>query len=223
MQAEHLGHPSSLCWGRHPSSLCRGNRVLERAPDRSRPHHWKSLNTGAQALNTTGVLYCVFAQDIRGNTRSKNFRRYLAEAVESAGITRALNPRLPLALASNVQIRPEEARAFHHVVTMRRLSSSATLWLPRLRALAESPFELTLALDSHAHACSSGLHEMLEAEHRRNSFDFAVNHEAAECLMPGGQPHLRGRFYRSAGAPQRMRVPCALCAPVPCSRALNES
>ena len=147
MQAEHLGHPSSLCWGRHPSSLCRGNRVLERAPDRSRPHHWKSLNTGAQALNTTGVLYCVFAQDIRGNTRSKNFRRYLAEAVESAGITRALNPRLPLALASNVQIRPEEARAFNHVVTMRRLSLSILLAFD-VRMSKSFTFALILSLIS---------------------------------------------------------------------------
>ena len=121
-----------------------------------------------------GLLYIVFAQNstTTHNDKAANLQRYLHEAADSARYSTALDPSLPTALATNVH-KLVDREAFSLVV--RPLADGEAhglpLWLPRVIALAASPFELTLALDSHAVACSNGLHAGYR-QHKNHSIGF---------------------------------------------------
>ena len=131
-----------------------------------------------------GVLYIVYEQRFQRNAKASRLGSYLAEAARSARSVRALNPALPVALSTTSSLPATIAGAFERVLQLAPATASEPLWAPRLRALAASPFGLTLALDSHATACSALLHQALLAEARRPAphFDLAVNVEASECL-----------------------------------------
>ena len=146
-----------------------------------------------QAASTeVGVLYVVYEHRLRSNTKkTARLPAYLAEAAASARRIRTLNPALPVALSTTqTALLPRSlVAAFDRVLPLAAAAASEPLWGPRLRALAASPFGLTLALDSHATACSDELHAALLAEARRRGarYDLATNVEATECL-----PHAKG-------------------------------
>ena len=124
-----------------------------------------------------GVLYIVYAQNATSNDKFTAVERYLAEAASSARSSRANDPSLPAALATNVELVDE--KSFSLVLrTVPKETAHLPLWMPRVLAIAASPFELTLALDSHATACTHGLHAALMREHQLNRLDLAVNFEA---------------------------------------------
>ena len=133
-----------------------------------------------------GVLYIVYAHATRRNAKASRLRQYLAEAASSARRMRALNPLLPVFLSTTQQLPKPMEEAFGRVLRLAPASAVEPLWAPRLRALAASPFGLTLALDSHATACSSSLHAALTFEARRKGvrYDLATNVEATACLPP---------------------------------------
>lgn len=134
-----------------------------------------------------GVLYVVYSQGSLNNPKANSLAKYLKEAAHSSIALRQLNPRLPTALSTTQVLPGAERLAFTLVLHLEAASASEPLWAPRLRAFAASPFALTLALDSHATACSPLLHASLLLEARRsdaNRFDAAVNFEASSCLPP---------------------------------------
>jgi hypothetical protein len=125
--------------------------------------------------HSVGLLYTVYS-----HTRVPGQRvvRFLEEAQESSTTARRQNPLLPTALATNlVGGRSNFAAAFTLIQTVH--VGGGGKWLPRLRALAHSPFELTLAVDDTVMVCSSLLHQMLLREHASARFDFAVNFETS--------------------------------------------
>ena len=154
-------------------------------PWRTRPKPpWlvhERLPSPSVRARAVGLLYIVFAQNstTTRNDKAANLKRYLYEAADSARYSTALDPSLPTALATNVH-KLVDREAFSFVV--RPLADGEAdglpLWLPRVIALAASPFELTLALDSHAAACSNGLHAALLREHALNRLDIAFNVES---------------------------------------------
>lgn len=136
-----------------------------------------------------GLLWVVFDQ--RYSRVYKKAKDYLRQAAASAHSARALNPGLPRALATNVPsarmtlngtfdlfIPPEALRC------PQPCRARHPLWVPRLLALAASPFELTLEVDSSVTFCSAQLHAALLREHRRDRFDLAVNFEATALAPP---------------------------------------
>lgn len=113
-------------------------------------------------------------------------KNYLEQILKSARAAKALNPRLGIALATNVKLPREPALDIVHQLSpptpaQRRRST----WFHRLRAIVESPFELTVALDASVTVCSGRLHAALQSEHRRDRFDFAVGFEATPLVRPG--------------------------------------
>ena len=157
------------------------------------------LPTIASTSTDVGILYVVYRHATRANAKSIHLNKFLNEAASSARSIRALNPSLPIALSSTEPSLPREiANAFSYVLHLAAADANEPLWAPRLRALAASPFKLTLALDSHATACSPLLHAALLAEARRKpTYDIATNIEAVECLSDhplgsGGRARLGG-------------------------------
>ena len=83
-------------------------------------------------------------------------KNYLEQILKSARAAKALNPRLGTALATNVKLPREPALDIVQQLSpptpaQRRRST----WFHRLRAIAESPFELTVALDASVTVCSA--------------------------------------------------------------------
>ena len=120
-----------------------------------------------------------------GNSSSPG-KNYLEQILKSARAAKALNPRLGIALATNLKLPKEPALDILHELSpptaaQRRRST----WFHRLRAIAKSPFELTVALDASVTVCSGHLHAALQSEHRRDRFDFAVGFEATPLVRPG--------------------------------------
>ena len=121
-----------------------------------------------QVLMDVGALYVVYSQEFRtcpscpsSNPKSgrANLIRFLKEAAASARRMRELNPGLQVALATTeMPLEPRVASAFQHLVRLDAVLTTEPLWFPRLRAFAASPFQLTLAMDSHASACERGQH-----------------------------------------------------------------
>ncbi|KAL3927934.1 MAG: hypothetical protein SGPRY_002605, partial [Prymnesium sp.] len=68
--------------------------------------------------------------------------------------------------------------------SQRARSRRASPWLPRLLALASSPFDLTLEIDASTTLCSPHLLPALQREHRYGRFDLAVNFEASALAPP---------------------------------------
>ena len=154
-----------------------------------------------------GVLYVVYRQTIDVRARADTAQRakatalnkYLLEAASSARTLCRLNPDLRVALSTTRRNLTRQVRtSFSVILQLADAKPTEPLWAPRLRALANSPFYLTLALDSHATACSPQLHAALLREAaRRGAYDLAVNFEAAACLptAPAGVRSGVGRIY----------------------------
>lgn len=156
------------------------------------------------ATAPVGVLYIVYEQRKTSNAKASRLPLYLAEAARSAASVREKNPSLPVALTTTESaslpksimypycgsnttaiirilklpcfISRVNRSAFERVLQLAAAKPREPLWAPRLRALAASPFDLTLALDSHATTCSSHLHDALLLEARRSGahYDLAV-------------------------------------------------
>ena len=88
-----------------------------------------------------------------GNASSPG-KNYLEQMLKSARAAKALNPRLAIALATNLKLPKEAAldvlRPLSPPTAAQRRRST---WFHRLRAVAGSPFELTLALDASVTVC----------------------------------------------------------------------
>ena len=174
------------------------------------------LGVAAISSHDVGVLYIVYTHgsSFRSNATTK---RYLSEAISSSQYSRQQDPSLATALATNMHVADE--KAFSVVAYSLPADTSAMpTWMPRLMALAASPFELTLALDAHAVVCTAGLHAALLREHRLNRFDLAFNIEATLGLsdrrtstlwswLSGSQPPLP---WRSPNRPGRDVAPRAI-------------
>ena len=76
-------------------------------------------------------------------------------------------------------LRRSRARSAQVFVFKRSAESlrSNSLWLPRVDALSQSPFKLTLVLDSSTSVCPGTLASAMRAAHARDEFDFAVRTE----------------------------------------------
>ncbi|KAL1495799.1 hypothetical protein AB1Y20_016660 [Prymnesium parvum] len=126
-------------------------------------------------LHAVGLLYIVFAAAASRANPPAAARRYLSEAAASSRHSHSLCPALPTALATN--LAAADAAAFSLLLPL-AVPRRHPAWLPRLLALAASPFELTLALDAHAAPCSAALHAALLREHALRRLDVAYNAEA---------------------------------------------
>ena len=167
---------------------------------------WLAL-TSPRDNSSVGVLYVVYSQLIQAQARvdasqrakASSLQKYLKEAASSSRAVQQFNPALPVALSTTTRTFPKQIRsAFTLIQNLAEAAPAEPLWAPRLRALAASPFYLTLAMDSHATACSSQLHTALLREAARPmAYDLAVNFEAAACL-PAAPASVRtgiGRIY----------------------------
>ena len=123
-----------------------------------------------------GVLHVVLSQ--HGTPVSK-VHRFIREAAASSRQIRQINAKLPTALATNLLKLPNATRSAWSIVRRHTNLREVNVWANRLRAVAASPFELTLALDTHATVCSPALHAALLREHALNRLDFAFNFEAS--------------------------------------------
>ena len=162
----------------------------------------------AERSAAVGVLYIVYAQHGTKNPKASGLSKYLKEAAHSSLTLLRLNPLLPVALSTTESEALEQwvRNAFTLVVKLSAAKKHEPLWVPRLRALAESPFSLTLAMDSHATACSPELHTALLQEHHRAAYDLAVNFEAQACLRnaPKRSRNGIGRVYASTHASEML-------------------
>jgi hypothetical protein len=116
----------------------------------------------------------------RHSTASSSRIDYLRQVLDSARAAKALNPALPVALATNVRVPPNSSLDVIYTLSAPSNSGGAlrAKWIFRLLAIAGSPFELTLAVDASVTVCSSRLHAAMQSELARNRFDFAVGFEA---------------------------------------------
>ena len=158
-------------------------------------HRWLGTTPEEHALvkstwasnASVGLLWVVYQQSL--SAKGRLAKNYLAQAIASARSARALNPDLRRAISTNVPGATNDLRSTFDVVlpmaSMRGAQVRST-WLPRLLALAASPFDLTLEIDATATICSALLHHALLREHRRNRFDLAVNFEASPLVPPDG-------------------------------------
>ena len=129
-----------------------------------------------------GVLYVVYAQNTSSNEKVNDVHRFLKEAAQSARTSSLRDPTLPIALATNRQ-RVDDSAFWLVLRTLPKATAHLPPWVPRIMALAASPFELTFALDAHSEVCSRGLHAALLREHRLNRLDLAFNIEATIGLI----------------------------------------
>lgn len=130
-----------------------------------------------------GLLWVVYRLSAR---RAAKTQAYLQQALTSARTARALDPHLPCALATNLEgvektVSPEPFHSVHKTEMVRSLQVRSE-WLPRLLAIANSPFELTLALDATVTICSPLLLPALTREYELSRFDLAVNFEASPLV-----------------------------------------
>ena len=132
----------------------------------------------ATARSPVGVLYVLFAMHGRWSPRLNS---YLHQAATSSRTVASTNPQLPTALATNVPRLVRGNQTLHVAWTViYDITKSLTTndpWIARLHAIATSPFELTLSLDSSFTVCSGALHAALLREHELNRLDFAFNFE----------------------------------------------
>ena len=137
----------------------------------------------AEQDSSVGLLYIIYA-----TTRAAKphyARAYVKQAIESSQRAKRLNPRLPAALATNLDTT---GHGFDELVSLNGTKSlGLSGWAPRVAALASSPFELTLELDSTAMVCTAELHSVLLAAHRSQRIDFAVNFEGSPFTRFGSK------------------------------------
>jgi hypothetical protein len=154
-------------------------------------HGSRQLAEAATPDLRVGLLYIVFMS--RSQPRAKAPDRYVEEAVASSRRARRLNPQLPSALATNLDVRGR----FDWIVSLNGTADKGG-WTSRLAAMAASPFELTMALDASVMVCTSELHAQLLSVHQRGGLDFAMNF-AESALTTSVSRH-------SAFGPQPSRV-----------------
>lgn len=128
----------------------------------------RRLAEAAPADSRVGLLYIVFMS--RRSPRAKPSSLYIDEVVASSRRARRLNPGLPLALATNLDVH----HRFDRIISLNGTADQGG-WTSRLAAMAASPFELTMALDASVMVCTSELHKQLLRVHDRGGVDFAVN------------------------------------------------
>jgi len=137
----------------------------------------------AEQDSSVGLLYVIFATTLAAKPHLAH--AYVKQAYESSQSAKRLNPRLPAALATNLDTT---GHRFDELVSLNGTKSlGLSGWAPRVAALASSPFELTLELDSTAMVCTAELHSVLLAAHRSQRIDFAVNFEASPFTRVGSK------------------------------------
>lgn len=152
----------------------------------------RRLAEAASPDSRVGLLYIVFMSTYR-RPRAKATSLYVDEAVASSRRARRLNPHLPSALATNLDVHDR----FDRIISLNGTADRGG-WTSRLAAMAASPFALTMALDASVMVCTSELHAQLLRVHHRGGLDFAVNF---------GESALTAKVSRqSAFGPQPSRV-----------------
>ncbi|KAL1510132.1 hypothetical protein AB1Y20_006464 [Prymnesium parvum] len=153
-----------------------------------------------------GMLWVVYSHP--SSTKGQRAHKYIEQAIASAAQAERLNPRLPRAIATNVEEAKPQLRAAFNIVMSAddgaaRRGERVSPWLPRLLALASSPFELTLEVDSTVTVCSCHLHLLLTREVQANQFDLAVNFEAVPLLPPPTTTNSKRTPLSAYGRPPR--------------------
>jgi hypothetical protein len=123
--------------------------------------------------------------------------RFLGEATTAAAMFRRDNPRLRIAVVSNnatvdaryfnIHIRPRADLLFAGDNQQSRPDKLPRQWLTRLYYLAQSPFELTWALDSNVVSCTEGAAQAFLDEARRNKlwgYDIAHASQTFTVMYP---------------------------------------
>eukprot|EP00752_Nemacystus_decipiens_P009993 g8910.t1 len=119
---------------------------------------------------------------------------FLQEAVTSARRIKILNPNTNITLVTNPGLKPDIVGAFDSIINVEQehlLPGKVPSWTPhgikrqwltRLAYLSQSPYEVTLALDSQALCCAGGVEEILKQglEH----FDIAFAVQGPNTLAP---------------------------------------
>jgi len=164
-----------------------------------------------------GLLFVMW---MFGNNSAVRKKDYLGQVLKSARAAKVLNPRLGIALATNLQPKDAALDIVQQIRPPTAAQRRRSTWFHRLRAIAESPFELTVAVDATVTVCSARLHAALQSEHRLNRFDFAVGFEATPLVPPAKPPPPIGR--RLAGAEAAGRPSRAKAAGHPAGQAVRK-
>lgn len=106
-------------------------------------------------------------------TYEKNSSIFVRQAAASATRARRLNPTILTAIATNYE-GPLLNRFNFTIKIHDDHFNGARQWLTRVHYLTQTPFSLTLEIDSTTWICSRTLADDLSKEHERNSFDFAT-------------------------------------------------
>ncbi|CAM9189618.1 unnamed protein product [Choristocarpus tenellus] len=130
-------------------------------------------------------------------SENETLERFLAEAYNSASRIRAVDPSVNITLVTNPDRIIEEEGVFDVVVHVKdedlfsgRVPSWSTggmksipkQWLTRLLYMSQTPYEVTLALDSQALLCAGGVNDILSAS--LDGYDVAIALQGALTLHP---------------------------------------
>lgn len=115
-------------------------------------------------VDDVGVLFCVYGND----------DKFVLEALQSAQQIHTLNPRLSITIATDSTVEfPRYVRRY--ALSYKQIWTGGRQWFTRIFVLANSPYKLTLALDSHVTVCSTHLGSKLKSWYLSNDFDIAFN------------------------------------------------
>ncbi|CAN0082166.1 unnamed protein product [Scytosiphon promiscuus] len=143
-----------------------------------------------------GIMFFAYGQE------AATADHYLEQALVSARRIKALNPLTNITIVANPGVKPDMEGAFDVVINVDRKylysgkvqswtpQGVSRQWLTRLEYLSCSPYNVTLALDSQALCCSSGVDEILEQSWE----DFDISFATQGPRMMG--PHNWAILYR---------------------------
>lgn len=147
-----------------------------------------------------GVMYFAYSNHRRSG------ELYLRQAVTSAQRLKSLNPTISITLYTNWKSSQTEEtlKLFDHILEAApkdiiggkqdRGDGISRQWLTRITAMGYSPYQLTLAVDSHVTFCTTSLVEILALELKRDAFDIAYNYGGSEG---NEHPHNFAILYKS--------------------------
>ena len=143
--------------------------------------------TATAGAKSMGILFTVL-QYGSGAEAVRKQRKYMLQTTNASRTARERSG-LPVALATNVLLDGGAAAwGFDRILGIGSswlgVRTGDNVWRDRLAAIAMSPFELTLSLDSSVTVCAGrALRLAMRYEHSVRRFDLAVNFEASPFVL----------------------------------------
>jgi hypothetical protein len=143
--------------------------------------------TATAGAKSMGILFTVL-QYGSGAEAVRKQRKYMLQTTNASRTARERSG-LPVALATNVPLDGGAAAwGFDRILGIGSswlgVRTGDNVWRDRLAAIAMSPFELTLSLDSSVTVCAGrALRLAMRYEHSVRRFDLAVNFEASPFVL----------------------------------------